>query len=209
MFVFRVFSKAYFKGVKYGELPRLVPDGIPHIIYPTWVITAKCVLQWRWPSSLMRTVNKFNMPCSIGKMFSMGSLMTIMCTFTCNADEPEGGISKMNGKPLGAPHFPLFQPKLHLPNRTGTLWEGRFKILCHHAEEVLFYLPAIYRTVNPVIANIGRVIPADLQMVELSFFHAQEVPGSQSELWQPHELYLKLSRHQETRRSVFSKPYYK
>ncbi|GGN28735.1 transposase [Marinomonas arctica] len=40
--------------------------------------------------------------------------------------------------------------------------------------------------------------PADYQWSSYRF-HAQESLALQSELWQPHELYLKLSRQQETR----------
>lgn len=80
--------------------------------------------------------------------------------------------------------------------RSGTLWEGRFKSCVISAEEY-FFICQRYIELNPVRANMVAH-PADYKWSSYRF-HAQESLDLQSELWQPHELYLKLSHQQETR----------
>ncbi|WP_417505249.1 transposase [Marinomonas gallaica] len=80
--------------------------------------------------------------------------------------------------------------------RTGTLWEGRFKSCVICAEEY-FFICQRYIELNPVRANMVSH-PAEYKWSSYRF-HAQETLELQSGLWQPHELYLKLSRQQRTR----------
>ncbi|QRV22478.1 transposase [Marinomonas foliarum] len=104
----------------------------------------------------------------------------------------EGGISKMM-QALGRRYVRYFN---YTYQRTGTLWEGRFKSCVINAEEY-FFICQRYIELNPVRANmVGH--PADYKWSSYRF-HAQESLDLQSELWQPHELYLKLSFQQETR----------
>tara|TARA_R110001632_G_scaffold233172_1_gene378360 strand:- start:1824 stop:2525 length:702 start_codon:yes stop_codon:yes gene_type:complete len=104
----------------------------------------------------------------------------------------EGGISKMM-QALGRRYVRYFN---YTYQRTGTLWEGRFKSCVISAEEY-FFICQRYIELNPVRANMVAH-PADYKWSSYRF-HAQESLDLQSELWQPHELYLKLSRQQETR----------
>ena len=73
---------------------------------------------------------------------------------------------------------------------------GRFKSCVISAEEY-FFICQRYIELNPVRANMVAH-PADYKWSSYRF-HAQESLDLQSELWQPHELYLKLSFQQETR----------
>ncbi|WP_417504806.1 transposase [Marinomonas gallaica] len=104
----------------------------------------------------------------------------------------EGGISKMM-QALGRRYVRYFN---HTYQRTGTLWEGRFKS-CVISAEKYFFICQRYIELNPVRANMVSH-PADYKWSSYRF-HAQESLELQSGLWQPHELYLKLSRQQRTR----------
>ncbi|AWX99154.1 hypothetical protein A8139_03415 [Marinomonas primoryensis] len=79
---------------------------------------------------------------------------------------------------------------------SGTLWEGRFKSCVINAEEYLFICQR-YIELNPVRANMVNH-PAEYKWSSYRF-HAQESLERQSELWQPHDLYMQLSHQQKDR----------
>ncbi|WP_425641979.1 transposase [Marinomonas gallaica] len=104
----------------------------------------------------------------------------------------QNGISLMM-QALGRRYVRYFN---YTYQRTGTLWEGRFKSCVICAEEY-FFICQSYIELNPVRANMVAH-PIDYKWSSYQF-HAQESLELQSGLWQPHELYLKLSRQQRTR----------
>lgn len=104
----------------------------------------------------------------------------------------ENGISLMM-QALGRRYVRYFN---YTYQRTGTLWEGRFKSCVINAEEYLFTCQR-YIEQNPVRANMVNH-PADYKWSSYRF-HGQESLERQSELWQPHGLYIQLSRQQKNR----------
>ncbi|WP_432696292.1 transposase [Marinobacterium sp. YM272] len=72
--------------------------------------------------------------------------------------------------------------------RTGTLWEGRFKSCLVQSEQYLLTCQR-YIELNPVRARMVGP-PADYHW---SSYHAH-AQGIDTELWTPHELYLSLGK---------------
>lgn len=74
--------------------------------------------------------------------------------------------------------------------RTGTLWEGRFKSCLVHAPT---YLLALYQYIelNPIRANMVKD-PSDYKWSSYQI----NALGKQSELCHPHDLYLQLGNTQ-------------
>lgn len=87
--------------------------------------------------------------------------------------------------------------------RSGTLWEGRFKSCVISAEEY-FFICQRYIELNPVRANMVAH-PADYKWSSYRF-HAQESLDLQSELWQPLNFISNLVVSRKRERSV-TKPY--
>ena len=108
----------------------------------------------------------------------------------------ENGISLMM-QALGRRYVRYFN---YTYQRTGTLWEGRFKSCVICAEEY-FFICQRYIELNPVRANMVSH-PAEYKWSSYRF-HAQEFLDLQSDLWQPHELYLKLGHQQRTRAKCY------
>lgn len=99
----------------------------------------------------------------------------------------ENGISKMM-QSLGRSYVRYFN---HTYQRTGTLWEGRFKSCLVNAEEYLFHLYR-YIELNPVRANMVED-PAEYVW---SSYQCNAL-GKESDLLNKHELYLALGNDSE------------
>jgi putative transposase len=172
-----------------ARLPRLCPIGIPQHIIQRGNNRQVCfaseddfIAYAHW---LTEYAQEFNV--KVHAWVLMTNHVHLLAT-----PMSESGISKMM-QALGRRYVRYFN---YTYQRTGTLWEGRFKSCVINAEEY-FFICQRYIELNPVRANmVGH--PADYKWSSYRF-HAQESLDLQSELWQPHELYLKLSRQQETR----------
>lgn len=108
------------------------------------------------------------------------------------------GISRMM-QTLGRHYVRYFN---YTYQRSGTLWEGRFKSCVIHAEDYLLTCQR-YIELNPVRANMAEKPDA----YRWSSYHANGL-GNPSALWTPHSEYMKLGDSIETRthayRSLFS-----
>ena len=130
---------------------------------------------------------------SIHAWVLMTNHVHLLCT-----PHTEHGVSKMM-QSLGRSYVRYFN---HSYQRTGTLWEGRFKACLVNAPEYLFHLYR-YIELNPVRAMMVED-PADYAW---SSYQCNGL-GSSSCLLTPHPLYLELganpSIRQEQYRSLFS-----
>ena len=110
------------------------------------------------------------------------------------------GISKMM-QVLGRHYVRYFN---YTYQRTGTLWEGRFKSCVIDAEDYLLACQR-YIELNPVRAKMVKS-PADYRW---SSFHSN-AGGKPAGLWTPHPVYLRLGLSQEQRakhyRELFVQP---
>lgn len=96
--------------------------------------------------------------------------------------EEAGGISKMM-QMLGRHYVRYFN---HTYQRTGTLWEGRFKSCVVDAEDYLLICQR-YIELNPVRAEIVES-PADYPWSS----YKANAEGKIMEMWSPHEVYRAL-----------------
>jgi len=96
--------------------------------------------------------------------------------------ESEGGVSRMM-QTLGRYYVRYFN---HTYQRSGTLWEGRFKSCVVDAEAYLL-LCQRYIELNPVRAGMVSVPEA----YKWSSYHANGL-GKPAKLWTPHHLYQAL-----------------
>lgn len=81
--------------------------------------------------------------------------------------------------------------------RTGTLWEGRFKSCSVEAEDYLLACQR-YIELNPVRAGMVSE-PGDYPW---SSYRANAL-GAAAKLWTPHDLYLRLGRTHQARRDAY------
>jgi putative transposase len=119
-------------------------------------------------------------------------LMTNHVHLLCTSNSVDG-ISKMM-QSLGSSYVRYFNDSYQ---RTGTLWEGRFKACLVNAPEYLFHLHN-YIELNPVRANIVED-PADYVW---SSYQGNGL-GRESPLLTPHELYLALDDNPSERRAQY------
>ena len=110
------------------------------------------------------------------------ALMTNHVHLLCTASQNNHGVSQLM-QSLGRMYVRYFN---HKYERTGTLWEGRFKSSMVDDAEYLFTLYK-YIELNPVRANIVKH-PWDYQW---SSYHINAL-GKESLLCKPHDLYLQL-----------------
>jgi putative transposase len=106
----------------------------------------------------------------------------------------EEGLSKVM-QMIGRYYVQYFN---HSYQRTGTLWEGRYKATLIDSEH---YLLTCYRYIelNPVRANAMAEHPADYPWSSYRF----NALGQENELITPHEEYLKLGRSDEQRQQAY------
>jgi len=119
-------------------------------------------------------------------------LMTNHVHLLCTPSSADG-ISKMM-QSLGRSYVRYFN---YHHQRTGTLWEGRFKACLVHASE---YLLNLYRYIelNPVRAKMVKV-PADYVW---SSYQCNAL-GRKSRLLTPHDLYLALDYNPIVRQALY------
>lgn len=96
----------------------------------------------------------------------------------------QGGISRMMQR-VGR-HYVRYFNKAY--QRTGTLWEGRFKSCVVDADNYLLICQR-YIELNPVRAKMV----ADPANYRWSSYHCNGL-GKASNLWRPHEVYMRLGR---------------
>lgn len=169
---------------------RFTPVGIPQHIIQRGVDRQRCFrcesdfkayLYWLKIYSEKHHV-------SIHAWVLMTNHVHLLCTPTS-----ANGISKMM-QSLGRSYVRYFN---HRHNRTGTLWEGRFKACLVNASEYLFHLYR-YIELNPVRANMVKD-PADYSW---SSYQCNAL-GHKSHLLTPHELYLILDYNPDVRQALY------
>lgn len=124
-------------------------------------------------------------------------LMTNHVHLLCTPQSENLGVSQMM-QSLGRQYVRYFNDNY---KRTGTLWEGRFKssLVC-----TKHYLLSVYRYIelNPVRAKMVN----DPAQYKWSSYRINAL-GTQSDLCQPHDVYLQLEhtsiKRQDTYRSLF------
>ena len=105
----------------------------------------------------------------------------------------EGGVSKMM-QSLGRSYVRYFN---HTYQRTGTLWEGRYKSCVVDAENYLLTCMR-YIELNPVRARMVETP----EQYRWSSYHANGL-GKKVSLWTPHDTYKGLGRTLSTRTKAY------
>ena len=173
-----------------ARLNRITPCGIPvHVIQRgnnRQVVFAddsdfKAYLDW-----LQQYAEKYSVD------VHAWCLMTNHVHLLCTA-RSDNGISQMM-QAIGRQYVRYFN---HKYQRTGTLWEGRFKSCLVEAEQYLFELYR-YIELNPVRANMVKD-PADYAW---SSYQVNAL-GKESKLQTPHPLYLALDVDPEIRYAAY------
>lgn len=173
-----------------ARLNRITPAGVPvHLIQRgnnRQVVFAdesdfKAYLHW-----LQEYAEKFSV--EVHAWCLMTNHVHLLCT-----SQSDGGISQMM-QSIGRQYVRYFN---HKYQRTGTLWEGRFKSCLVEAEPYLFELYR-YIELNPVRAKMV----ADAADYVWSSYQINAL-GRRSNLRTPHALYLALGDDKKTRETTY------
>ena len=177
------------------RLARLCPEGIPQHIIQRGNNRSICFCSDSdlafYANCLKHYSDKFDV--DIHAWVFMTNHVHLLAT-----PQKEGAVSKMM-QSIGRVYVRYFNKTYQ---RTGTLWEGRFKSCVVETE---YYLLACYRYIelNPVVANMVED-PADYVW---SSYQCNAL-GKSSELLIPHKEYLRLGKTVEERlanyRELFS-----
>ncbi|NVK72152.1 MAG: transposase [Oceanospirillaceae bacterium] len=172
-----------------ARLPRLCLPGVPQHIIQRGNNRQVCfaseedfIAYAHW---LTEYSQKFNV--TIHAWVFMTNHIHLLATPTTN-----NGISQMM-QALGRRYVRYFN---HTYQRSGTLWEGRFKSCLINASEYLLICQR-YIELNPVRANMVNH-PADYKWSSYRF-HAQESDNLSAAFWQPHPIYFGLGKNQKQR----------
>ena len=173
-----------------ARLHRICPVGVPqHIIQRgnnkqvCFVSTQDSAAYINW---LKEYANKYQV--DVHAWVLMSNHMHMLCT-----PKIANGISVMM-QSLGRQYVRYFN---HTYNRTGTLWEGRYKSCLVDADDYLLHLYR-YIELNPVRANIVEN-PADYHWSSYQI----NALGRSSELCTPHPLYRALGASIDKRRVAY------
>ncbi len=173
-----------------ARLPRVTPIGVPQHIIQRGNNRQICFAceqdMYSYIGWLKDYAKKYRV--DIHAWVLMTNHVHILCT-----PNIVDGVSKMM-QDLGRQYVRYFN---YSYNRTGTLWEGRFKSCLVQAEE---YLLELYRYIelNPFRANMVK----DPAKYPWSSYQINAL-GKQSDLCTPYPIYLNLGQDEEDRRSKY------
>ena len=173
-----------------ARLVRVIPVGVPQHIIQRGNNRQVCFSSEEDMKAYLSWLNEFSKKYSVE--IHAWVLMTNHVHLLCSPHE-EGAISRMM-QSLGRMYVRYYNSTYQ---RTGTLWEGRFKSCLIQSER---YLLELYRYIelNPVRANMVDD-PADYSWSS----YACNALGIDTELQTPHELYLALAKSKPERLSNY------
>jgi len=172
-----------------ARLPRLCLPGVPQHIIQRGNNRQVCFGSEQdfitYSSLLAEYAQQFNV--HIHAWVFMTNHVHLLATATT-----DNGISHMM-QAIGRRYVRYFN---YSYQRSGTLWEGRFKSCLINGPEYLLICQR-YIELNPVRANMVTH-PADYKWSSFCF-HAQPEKALTTQFWQPHPLYLILGQTQRQR----------
>jgi putative transposase len=173
-----------------ARLPRLCLPGIPQHIIQRGTNRQACFASEEDFSAYAHWLAKYSQKydVAIHSWVFMTNHVHLLVTPSCS-----NGVSKMM-QSLGRHYVRYFN---YAYQRSGTLWEGRFKSCVVNAEEYLLICQR-YIELNPVRAGMVSA-PAEYKW---SSFQSNGL-GKRATLWTPHACYLALGANVEERSSAY------
>lgn len=180
-----------------ARLQRVSPTGIPQHIIQRGNNRQVCFSSEEDMNVYLNWLKKFSIKYSVDvhAWVLMTNHVHLLCT-----PQKEGAISQMM-QSIGRMYVQYYN---HIYQRSGTLWEGRFKSCLIQSEKYLLELYQ-YIELNPVRANIVE------EPHEYSYSsYACNALGIKTDLQKPHSLYLALGKTKRERlenyRKLFAAP---
>lgn len=173
-----------------ARLPRICQPGIPHHIIQRGNNRQACFVSEEDFSTYAYWLAEYssNFSVAIHAWVFMTNHVHLLAT-----PRKEGGISNMM-QAMGRSYVRYFN---NTYQRTGTLWEGRYKSCVVDAENYLLTCMR-YIELNPVRANMV----ATPEEYHWSSYHSNGL-GNKAEIWTPHDVYTGLGKTKATRTNVY------